>query len=188
MDSQQIADFFQLAKIFKPLFEDKTNEWLPVISAIGGAAVGAFATIVPSYFLEKIKLRNERKLTTSALISEISAFLVIIEHRKYVHVLNDIIDDLKQSGGTHTLSVKTHDNYARIYQSHVGRIGVLDLKVARKVIEFHQLIDAVIQDVSDGGILCDKGGGLAQFEELKQIIDRAIFIGHELVSKKKIGF
>lgn len=183
MDSQQIADFFQLAKIYKPLFEDKGNEWLPVISAIGGAVVGAFATIVPSYFLEKIKIRNERNLTTSALISEISAFLVIIEHRKYICVLNDIIDDLKQSGGTRTLSVKTHDNYARVYQSHVNRIGVLDIKVAKKIIEFHQLIEAAIQDVSDGGILCDKGGDLTQFIELKKIMDRAVSIGLELVGE-----
>ncbi|MDP1925575.1 MAG: hypothetical protein Q8K57_12445 [Thiobacillus sp.] len=181
METQQLLEAAQTIKAINSLFADKPNEWLPVIAAIGGAFVGGISTFFATYFLEARKHRKEKRAITTALLSEISALLVIIEHRNYVSAFKKVTDYLRvnpDEAFKYTIRIPQH--YSRIYQAHVDRIGFVEPKLAAKIIEFHQLVDSIIQDVTPGGPIHDEGGNLEAFEELIKISEAAISIGKEL--------
>jgi hypothetical protein len=185
METQQLLEAAQTIKVITSLFADKPNEWLPVIAAVGGAFVGGISTFFPTYILEARKHRNEKLAVTTALLSEISALLVIIEHRNYVDGFKEAAAYLRVNpGNTQNFTVKVPAHYSRIYQTYLDRIGLVDPKLATKIIEFHQLVDSIVQDITPGGVIHDKGGDLEAYEELIKISECAISIGKELTSER----
>jgi hypothetical protein len=111
--------------------------------------------------------------------------LAIIESRKYVDGLNECLEIFESDPEkTIKLVVRIPMHYSRVYQSHVDRIGVIDPDFASKVIRFHQLIDAIVQDVTPGGVIAEHGGGKPEFEQLAQILTAAIEIGKSLLGNK----
>ncbi|MDP1539506.1 MAG: hypothetical protein Q8L72_02500 [Moraxellaceae bacterium] len=184
METQQLLEAAQTIEVLQSLFRSEPNEWLPVIAAIGGAFVGGISTFFPSYFLEARRHRLERKGITAALISEISALLKIIERRNFLGGFFDAIQYLEENpNDRYTLTVKVPDHYSRVYQSHIDRIGLVEPKLAADIIEFHQLIDAVVQDIVPGSPLQEYGGDIEAFEELIKILGSAKHLGHKILSR-----
>lgn len=185
MDTQQLLEAVQMIEVLKSLFVEEKNEWLPVIAAIGGAFIGGISTFFPAFILEARKSRKESQSITTALLSEISALLVIIEHRKYLKSLQDVVDYLAEHPSeTYSFSVRVPEHYSRIYQTHAERIGLVKPSLASKIIEFHQLLDSVVQDVSLGGLIPEKGGTTETYEELIVILESAISIGKEITGER----
>lgn len=184
MDTKQLLEAVETLRAIKALFESPQNEWLPVIAAIGGALVGAVSTIIPNYLLELKKRRDERLSVTNALVAEVQAILTIVEHRKYIESMKQVVDGLRERPGTlFQYRVQIPDHYSRVYQAHVARLGVVERKLAARLIEFHQLVDAVVQDIGPGGVIADHGGNLESFEQLVQISEAAVLIGRSLVKQ-----
>lgn len=185
METQQLLEAVKTIEAIQSLFHSKPNEWLPVFAAIGGAFIGGISTFLPSYFLETRKHRLEQQAITTALTSEISALLKIIDHRKYLDGLIEAVDHLKANpGDRYILTVKVPEHYSRVYQSHIDRIGLVKPALAADIIEFHQLIDAVVQDIVPDSPVQEEGGDIETFEELVKILTSAIHIGQKIVSKR----
>lgn len=184
MDTKQLLEAVETLRTIKSLFESHQNEWLPVIAAIGGALVGAVASYIPNYLLERKKRRDEQLFVTNALVAEVQAILKIVEHRKYIESMKQIVDELRASPeATFQFSVQIPDHYSRVYQAHVARLGVVERTLAAKLIEFHQLIDAVVQDIGPGGLISEHGGNLEAFKQLVHISESAVLIGNSLVQR-----
>lgn len=183
MDTKQLLEAVETIKMVKSIFESQRNEWLPVFAAVGGAFVGGIVTIVPTYFIESSKRKNECRAVTSALLAEVRALLTIIEHRKYIENFRKIAFHLQnQPSSLYKFSVKVPDHYSRVYQAHIDRLGVIDPQQAAKIIEFHQLLDSIVQDIGAGGLIAEQGGNAEAFEQLIAIAESAICIGKELTA------
>lgn len=159
------------------------NEWLPAISAIGGAVVGGLVSYLPNKFLEKHKREMEADAVRNALITEIRAIVAIIDERGYFRTMEAVIQQLTHSGGVSGFTVRVPDHYSRVYQAQVSRIGLLAPELATQIITFHQLIDAVVQDISPGGLIAEKGGNLEHFKILRDIFGRALASAHRIISE-----
>lgn len=185
METQQLLEAVQTIQVIQSLFHSEPNEWLPVIAAIGGAFVGGISTLFPAYFLELRKMRVERASLTSALVSEISALLKIIEYRGYLESLIEAANYLQANPeSSYRFTVKVPSHYSRVYQSNVERIGLVNSDLAIQIIEFHQLIDAVVQDVTPDSPLQKDGGDIDTFEELIKILESAISVGRKIISER----
>ncbi|MDH4871991.1 hypothetical protein [Pseudomonas sp. BN515] len=184
METQQLLEAVQTIQVIKTLFTDKPNEWLPVVAAIGGAFVGGVSTFFPAHFVEHFKNKREAKAIEIALISEISAILTIAEHRDYLGGFREVVEYLKKNpDARYKYTVRIPDHYSRVYQGHVDRIGKIAPPLSSKIIEFHQLIDAIVQDISPDGLIQEEGGDLETFEELLMIYGKALDIGMELTGR-----
>ena len=162
--------------------ETKPNEWLPVYAALGGAFAGAIASFFPTFLLERYRENKQSSRVLAALLAEISAFLEVIEHRKYHDSIKKVIEHLKDqpAGTTYSYSVCVPEHYSRIYQANSSNIGAIDKTYGQKIVIFHQLVDSVVQDVKPGGIISN-GADVEAFKELEKIFARAILIGNELL-------
>lgn len=185
METQQLLEAVQTIKVIKTLFADEPNEWLPVVAAIGGAFVGGISTFFPTHFAEHLKNKREAKAIEIALTSEISAILTIAEHRDYLGGFKEVVEYLKNNPGErYRYAVKIPDHYSRIYQSHADRIGKISPALSSKIIEFHQLIDAIVQDITPGSLIQEEGGDLETFEEILVIYEKALCLGNELTGRE----
>ena len=159
------------------------NILVPAVAAIAGAFVGSVATVIPTLITGWFGRRRETKKIKAALIAEISALVTIAEERKYLQGLEEAQKCLERqtSGATYCIAVRIPEHYSRIYQANAERIGLLKPETARKIVHFHQFIDAIVQDVTSGGALAE-GSELDGFVEAATILRRALQLGKELSS------
>ena len=136
---------------------------------------------LPNKFLEAHKREKEAVAVWNALTTEIRSIMEIIQERNYSILLEKEIQNLKNHGGVSKISVRVPEYYSRVYQAQVARIGLLDPALATKVITFHQLIDAVVQDVSPGGHIAEHGGDLEDLKTLRDIFGRALAKANEIL-------
>lgn len=189
MDTQQLLEVAQTINEVQSLFHNTPNEFLPVIAAIGGAFVGGVSTSFPTLFLESRKNRRERNSLTIALVSEISAILKIIQHRGYLTELIDAADHLKCNPSDNiSFSVRIPTHYSRIYQSNIDRIGLVRPNLAIDIIEFHQLIDAVVQDITPDSPIQDEGFDKRTIEEIIIILKSAIIVGQKITGNHEQSY
>lgn len=159
------------------------NTLVPAIAAIAGAFVGSVTTIIPTLITGWFGRRRETIQIQAALLAEIGALVEIAEERKYLRGLENARKYLEQqpSGSTHCLAVRIPEHYSRIYQANAERIGLMKPELARKIVHFHQFVDAIVQDVTPGGPLAE-GCELEGFVEAEKILRRALEIGREVSS------
>ncbi len=181
MTPEDIQSIAETVRIMKGLTSSEPNEWLPVYAALGGAIAGAIASFFPSWMMELRKEAAFSKKIERCLLSEISAIVEIVEHRGYLLTLKKIITHLRESpeGTLYCFYVDVPQHYSRIYQDNCKHIGAITEDTAQKIIYFHQLLDAVIQDIKPDGIFSD-GTTLEHFEEMEIIFCEAVNMAKEL--------
>ena len=181
-DMQAVAETL---RIIGELKASKPNEWLPVYAALGGAIAGAFASFFPTWIIEKRREAAFAKKIEGCLLAEISALVEVIDHRNYLSAIKDVVDFLRQRPGIekYRFVVDVPSHYSRVYQENCKHIGVVRDDTARQIIVFHQLLDAVIQDIRPNGAFSE-GATLDSFEEMESIFRQAMDIARKLVNKR----
>ena len=182
MSPEEIKYLTETLKMLHEMMETKPNEWLPVYAVLAGAIAGAITSFFPTLLIERRREKKFSRRVLASLIAEISALLEIIKHRGYHESIKEAVEHLKTqpAGSTYSLTVDVPKHYSRIFQDNCGNIGVIDEYFSQRIVIFHQLIDAVVQDIKPGGV-ASTGAELEAFEEMDKIFTRAIQVGNELV-------
>jgi hypothetical protein len=180
MDTQQLIEVLQAVEAIK----SKPNEWLPVFAAIGGAFVGAISSFFPALLLERHRRKVEASTVKAALVAEISSLLKIIKARQYIDDVKNIIEDFKKTPDMElSYKVQVPEHYSRVYQSHINKLGLLKTNEVTKIIEFYQMIDAVVQDLKPGGCISEGDVGIDAYHEMLEIFEVALSIGSEIIKE-----
>ncbi|CAM4392683.1 hypothetical protein [Shewanella denitrificans] len=181
MSPDEIKAITETIKLLSDMAASKPNEWLPVYAALGGAVAGGLVSFFPTYFLERRRERNFSKKIESCLIAEISALIEIINQRGYLCSIKKAAEELKNQpeGTTYSFVVSVPDHYSRVYQENCMHVGVIEKTMAHDIVVFHQLIDAIVQDIKPGGIV-SSGATIEAFKEMDIIFSKAISIGTKL--------
>jgi len=181
LDTKTLQTAIELLRTAKPLFVGD-NPYLPVWSALGGAFIGAIASFFPNYLIAKRKERAEKRSTTLQLYSEIKATIEIAKHRQYIEELEKIEQAFLSNQITaYTFQIQVSDDRYPVFRSSLERLGVLDIEIQVKVVEFYQLLEAVVQDVKPGGLLNVAPAPLAAFQEALRISKLAQKLGSEIL-------
>lgn len=182
LDTRTILDTIEILKSLKTLFSDQ-NPYLPVYSALGGAFVGAVSAFIPNYITARLRERREKKSLTLAIYAEIKATIELIRVRSYLQSVQGIIEQMNRGLiGPTTFQVIVPDDYSIVFKNNVSNIGILDPDLQVKVVQFYQLLEAVIQDVKPGGLLNISPQGENPFRELLVIGEQMLTLGQETIS------
>ncbi len=169
-----------LAIVIEAISKLQPNQWIPVLSALGGALVGAMATFFPTKYLEDRKHKQFAGQVQNCILAEISALVRIIENRKYVEGMEEAVAHLRNNPtDVYTLHADIPAHYSNIYREQCLNLGVLDRIVARDIINFYQLIDAVIQDIKLDGTF-SKHPSIEGYTEALKMFKLAVKIGKNL--------
>ena len=74
------------------------------------------------------------------------------------------------------------ENYNRVYQANLSRLGALSATEATQIVRFYQLADSVRADVSNGGILANGSANDTDWGETAEILEVAIELGTQLTT------
>lgn len=161
-----------------------SNEWIPVIAALGGAVLGSFSSTITSSIIERKKEKMFSLQITRSLITEISALLNLMETRGFLDSINNAIAHLKENpDDTYILASDIPPHYSRVYQENCKHLGVVDHETSKQIINFHHLVDAIVQDVKMDGTF-SKSPTIEAYVEANKILTLAIRIGRNLETKK----
>lgn len=168
--------------------ETLPNPWIPVLAAIGGAMVGGLLPVLSGYLIDRRKRSEESESVTTALLAEVKGIISVANHRGYISGMKLLAAQLRLNPQSKIrYRVRVSEHYSRIYVANVGRLGIVDSVLAAKIIEFHCLVEAVVQDITPGGLIAEEGGDLDAFSELISIADEALAIGAEITSNSKVS-
>ncbi|UVH49169.1 hypothetical protein P0D91_18705 [Pseudomonas sp. CBSPBW29] len=165
-------------------------EWTTVYVSLASGLAGASGPVVLWY----MQARKERASVRASLLAEVSALLEMVERRHYLRELRlfekqladlpqarlDSLDEKEVS-----FALPNGENYNRVYQANLSRLGALSSTEAAQIVRFYQLADSVRADLSNGGILAKGSTNHADWGETAEILEVAIGIGEELTKPSR---
>jgi len=96
----QYITIAQCRSLFSGTGSGQVAAWAGVI----GAGVGAIASILPNWILERVRESHEEKSVRAGLLAEIAGILATVQAREYSRTLEHCIERLKANPGS-TLSM-----------------------------------------------------------------------------------
>lgn len=182
IDPKTVLETIELIRAVKSLFVEQ-NPYLPMYSALGGAFVGAVSSFFPNYIIGKLKDRKDKRSTTLQLYAEVKATIELAEHRNYIQQLERVVEAFNSKQITsYTYQIQVPEDRFPIFKSSLDRLGMLEVDVQVKVVEFYQLLEAVVQDVKPGGLLNARPAPAEAFQEALRITKRARQLGGEILT------
>lgn len=177
-----IVQVIEAAKLAEVSCGASAQGWLPIVSAALGALVGGLASFGGMVGSEWIRSRNKSKSVLAAIQAEIVAMISIIELRRYIEQAKNIHSQLEymppEARGAY--KVRIDGGYNKVFEANLENLGLLPPAAATKILEFYQLIQAVVSDVTPGGVLAEGQGGVYAFAEMIEILEKAVAIGREI--------
>lgn len=182
LDPKTILETIEIIRAVKSLFIEQ-SPYLPMYSALGGAFVGAVSLFFPNYIISRLKDRTDKRSTTLQLYAEVKATIELAEHRNYMQQLERVVEAFNSKQiSSYTYQIQVSDDRFPIFRSCLHRLGMLEVDLQIKVVEFYQLLEAVVQDVKPGGLLNASPASVEAFQEALRITRRARKLGDEILS------
>lgn len=160
--------------------------------AFGVASLTGFIGVAGIVIGQKTSARAEKKSVRAALLAEVEAIHDMCVIRGYVKGLRDDAQHFRSPEGMNQrkkgegfqTSIPVSD-FNLIYRANLGRLGGLNRNEARLVVRFHQLVDGVLQDVSEGGILHVGSNDPDDYDDAADLLEQALWIAKVLITEKK---
>ena len=167
--------------------------WTTVLVSLASGSAGASGPVLLWY----MQARKERASVRASLLAEVSALLDMVERRHYLRDLRLIekqvaaipeiqLDSLDEK--EISFALPNGENYNRVYQANLSRLGALSATQAAQIVRFYQLADSVRADVSNGGILANGSANHADWGETAGILEAAIELGTQLTTPSVSGW
>lgn len=157
---------------------------------VSDALIVALVTVIINFFIQlffKYKDNRSQQLSIQlAIIAEIKALKNLIEQRKYVQDIQNIVLYLEKNRGYRTtLSLDIQENVFPVYSSNLDKIGQLSPKIAPQVVTFYALLSSILQDVKGGGLLSIREQGNYQnYKNIYDLLTNALEIADEIINSR----
>lgn len=155
---------------------------------VSDALIVALVTVIINFFIQlffKYKDNRSQQLSIQlAIIAEIKALKKLIEQRKYIQDIQNIVLHLEKNRGYRTtLSLDIQENVFPVYSSNLDKIGQLSPKIAPQVVTFYALLSSILQDVKVGGLLSiPEQGNYQNYKNIYDLLTNALEIADEIIN------
>ncbi|HCM9139928.1 TPA: hypothetical protein ACY3IC_002197 [Enterobacter cloacae] len=163
------------------------NQLIAAGSGLIGAFIGAGISGLVNHMISKDNHNRELKSYKAGFVSEVQALQTIIAERGYLKAFQDFAQhpDIL-AGGKVKYEILIPDNYARFYNANLNKVGLLGSKLSSKLIQYHQLLQSIVQDLQPDAAPMKYGFDKDILDETIRIFSKALKIGDEILNENKL--
>ena len=162
---------------------DPSSQWMPVIAAIGGAAVGGFIPLLVQMVEGYRQEKRNKQAVAHQIFAEVTAILEIIEKRQYVQHMKSLSAQLAINPKfIQTYQVQISEEFSPMYKANIDRLPLLDPSLQTKIVKFYRFLSALIEDVKPGGGFNSQPITKYGCDQFIAIAVEAISLGNEIRS------
>ncbi|EPD3668486.1 hypothetical protein ACR9T1_000033 [Serratia marcescens] len=160
------------------------NQLIAASSGLLGVLIGAGVSGLVNYRIEHSKRDYEKKSYTAGFIAEIEALQMIIRKRRYLEAFSSLLEspEIQRGEFVGTYYVLIPDDYARFYNANMNKVGVLGPEKTKKIIQYHQLLQAIVQDFKPDSYVSQFGFTKEAIEENLHLLNSALSLGDEILN------
>ncbi|WP_071467097.1 hypothetical protein [Polynucleobacter asymbioticus] len=148
-ENMQIS--IELIKEIKAVLEP-SSQWMPVIAAIGGAAVGGFIPLLVKLIESRREQKRNKEAVAHQIYAEITAILEIVEKRQYLQHMNVLATQFTLHPNLiERYQIHISEDFSLMYKVNIDRLPLLNPSLQTKIVKFYRFLSALIEDVKPGG-------------------------------------
>ncbi|MEI9825515.1 hypothetical protein V5027_00210 [Enterobacter bugandensis] len=162
------------------------NQLIAAGSGLIGAFIGAGISGFINHRISNDAHKREIESFKAGFVAEVQALQLIITERDYLKAFQDFAQhpDIL-AGAKVTYDVLIPDNYARFYNANLNKVGLLGQELSSKLIQYHQLLQAIVQDLQPDSAPMKSGFDKETLDETIRIFSKALRIGDEILKENK---
>lgn len=169
----------------------------PTITTLGSTLIGALSAFLPNWYLNNHKSKQEKRSVQNSILAEVQSLLTVITKRDYLEELylrKKHIEDIAHSRGgnfhehvsgfsseplTVPCAIIFPEGYNKVYATNIDKLGLLEPSIVSRVVKFYALLESLLQDVRDGGVLAE-GGYYIHYVQAIIFLEEALDIAKSL--------
>ncbi|AUM03249.1 hypothetical protein [Enterobacter sp. Crenshaw] len=162
------------------------NQLIAAGAGLIGAFIGAGISGWINHRISNDNHKRELKSYQAGFVAEVQALQSIIAERGYLKSFQDFAQhpDIL-AGGKVTYEILIPDNYARFYNANLNKVGLIGPELSSKLIQYHQLLQAIVQDLQPDAAPMKYGFDKDVLDETIRIFSKALRIGDEILKENK---
>lgn len=159
------------------------NQIITATSGLLGVVIGATISGIVNYRIEHNKRDYEAKSFAAGFIAEVESLQMIIKERGYLESFEeDLINDTVLSGSLVFYRIHIPENFARFYDSNMNKVWAMGPDKTKYLIQYHQVIQAVIQDYKPESYFYTNGFNKEAIAEAAELFRMAKQLGEKIIS------
>ncbi|TXI50807.1 MAG: hypothetical protein E6Q50_02275 [Lysobacter sp.] len=179
MTPQEAIELSKTIEALRNALVPPENDWIPVVAAIGGALVGAFATAIPSWITSQLEVSTKKKILKATIRAEISALVQLLETRKYADVFKGVAEELENQGPDATKkypAMPESQHYLSVFKNSSGQLGLLEPNLAETALGFYYTLEAALMDFKADGIFTI-GAKAKNYRDAEKLFNDTVTLG-----------
>ncbi|WP_392440044.1 hypothetical protein AABD61_04110 [Edwardsiella piscicida] len=162
------------------------NQLIAAGSGLIGACIGACISGFVNYTINNNNHNIEKLSFAAGFVAEVESLQNVIKERKYLeHFTSLSTDPDVLAGGRIPCPILIPDNFARFYNANLDKVGLLEAEMAKLLVQYHQILQALAQDFKKDSHLSAHGFGIEDIKECIHFFTTALSIGDAFVNYKK---
>jgi hypothetical protein len=163
------------------------NQLIAAGSGLIGAFIGAGISGWINHRISKENHNREIESFKAGFVSEVQSLQTIISERGYLKAFQDFSQHPQILKGEKVFfEILIPDNYARFYNANLNKVGLMGSNLSSKLIQYHQLLQAIVQDLQPEAAPMKNGFDKPMLDETIRIFSKALSIGDEIINENEI--
>jgi len=156
-----------------------------LMGVLAGGAISLATSLASTVGTEMFKQKREARNLAYAFQGGINAILVIVEERKYVKLITELVQAGRAGQPLTTVKVSAKRNYVELYNKNVDKLGLLHAAVAHRIPVFYTCVNSLLEDIDamyEGGFdNLTQTELLAFYEGFQDLLFKTLRLGDELI-------
>lgn len=162
------------------------NQLIAAGSGLIGAFIGAGISGWVNHRISQDNHNREIESFKAGFVSEVQALQTIIAERGYLEAFQEFAQHPQILEGEKVFyEILIPDNYARFYNANLNKVGLVGPNLSSKLIQYHQLLQAIVQDLQPEAAPMKYGFDKTMLDETIRIFSKALNIGNEIIRENE---
>jgi hypothetical protein len=159
---------------------------MQLLAVIVGGLIATAGGLYANLFIERERRKREAINLALAFKGEITALLEHVKDRGYVERFSEVLAEIERTRQPFLMPFRIRFRYDRVYDSNVGRIGILKEPLPELLPLFYMRLTSIMEDMSSMGdgtyARLDVDTLLRVYRDVLRVLGDTLRVGDEIVA------